>query len=58
MVSINVVAVIITRDPELGRLIKLLRLGTIHAMLNELGCVELRVFTSSLGTICLNTGLL
>ena len=45
IVSMNVVAVIITRDPELGRLIKLLRLGTIRAMLNELGCVELRVFT-------------
>ena len=41
IVSMNVVAVIITRDPELGRLIKPLRLGTIHAMLNELGCVEL-----------------
>jgi hypothetical protein len=45
MVSMDVAAVIVSHDPELGRLIKPLRLGTIHAMLNELGCVELRVFT-------------
>ena len=40
----NVVAVIITRDPELGRLIKPLRLGIIHAILNELGYMEPRTY--------------
>jgi hypothetical protein len=30
---------------DLGKLIKPLGLSIIHAMLNELGCVEPRVFT-------------